>query len=55
MDETRNLEELGEKIAHELGSGPEPGRREAQRRAVLALASARPPGRRLRRAGGGFA
>jgi hypothetical protein len=45
MDETRKLEELGEKIASELGGGPDPGRREAQRRAVMALATQRPKGR----------
>jgi hypothetical protein len=45
MDETRKLEELGERVADELGGGPDPGRREAQRRAVMALATQRPKGR----------
>jgi TolA-binding protein len=45
MDETRKLKELGEKVAHELGTGPEPARREIQRRAVMALASERPKSR----------
>jgi transmembrane sensor len=48
MDETRRLEELGEKIAREVGSGPDPALREAQRRAVMALAAQRPPARGLR-------
>jgi len=48
MDETRKLEELGEKVAEELGGGPDPARREAQRRAVMALATQRPGGRRTR-------
>jgi len=48
MDETRKLKELGEKIAEELGGGPDPSRRDAQRRAVMALATQRPKGRGLK-------